>query len=386
MIIFSYNFLQVIFFPMFFLMGLLRISFSKENYTSFSQKLLCHYNFSKLNDFDYMIHFASIGELNSIDYLIENLSRNKVLLSCSTLSSYNLAKKKYQNYFVIFLPLDFKWNINKFLNHINIKKIIWIDSEIWPNWLTISKKKKIKNILVNARLSDKSFSRWDIVSSFSQMLGNQYSLIFAKSLEDKKKFEKLFNKNVFYFGNLKLYQKLNLNNHKKNIICFASIHKEEFEEVLKIIKLLNLFKIEQIIIIPRHIHFSTKLKSMIEKQKTTKISVTEKFGENDFAYEYSKLTFMGGSLFKHGGQNPIEPLSKGCFVLSGQFINNFSEVYENLEDLSLAKVFKDNNSEEIASVIDKYIDLKFNNKTKIKDYFDINTKQLSLIIDKVKSC
>ena len=93
MIIFSYNFLQVIFFPIFFLIGLLRISFNKENFTSFCQKLLCHYNFSKLNDFDYMIHFASIGELNSIDYLIENLSRNKVLLSCSTLSSYNLAKK-----------------------------------------------------------------------------------------------------------------------------------------------------------------------------------------------------------------------------------------------------------------------------------------------------
>ena len=95
---------------------------------------------------------------------------------------------------------------------------------------------------------------------------------------------------------------------------------------------------------------------------------------------------MGGSLFKHGGQNPIEPLSKGCFVLTGQYINNFSEIYENLENLSLAKVFKDNNFHEIASVIDKYINLEFNNKAKIKDYFDINTKQLSSIIDKIKAC
>ena len=52
---------------------------------------------------------------------------------------------------------------------------------------------------------------------------------------------------------------------------------------------------------------------------------------------------MGGSLFEHGGQNPIEPLSKGCFVLSGQYINNFSEIYEDLENLSLAKVFKEKN-------------------------------------------
>jgi 3-deoxy-D-manno-octulosonic-acid transferase len=386
MIIFSYNFLQVIFFPIFILISIIRIILNKENFISFGQKVLCNYNFSQINDFDYLIHFASIGELNSIDYLIENLSKNKVLLSCSTLSSYYLAKKKYQNYFVIFLPLDFKWNINKFLNQINIKKIIWIDSEIWPNWLTISKRKKIKNILVNGRLSDKSYSRWRRFSSFSQMIGSQYSLIFTKSLEDKKKFENLFNKNIYYFGNLKFHQKINLKHHKKNIICFASIHKEEFEKVLQIIKHLKLCEIEKIIIIPRHIHFSAKLKSLIEDLDTAKISVLEKFGENDSVYESSKLTFMGGSLFKHGGQNPIEPLSKGCFVLTGQYINNFSEIYENLKNLSLAKVFKDNNFHEIASVIDKYINLEFNNKAKIKDYFDINTKQLSSIIDKIKAC
>ena len=197
MIIFSYNFLQIIFFPIFLLIALLRIIFKKENFTSFTQKVLCNYNFSELNEFDYLIHFSSIGELNSINYLVENLSTQKILLTCSTLSSYNLAKKKYQKYSVIFLPLDFKWNINKFLHHIKIKKIIWIDSEIWPNWLIISKRKKIKNILVNGRLSDKSFSRWKNFSSFSNFLGSQYSLIFAKSLEDKKKFEIIFNRNVF---------------------------------------------------------------------------------------------------------------------------------------------------------------------------------------------
>ena len=152
MIIFSYNFLQIIFFPIFLLIALLRIIFKKENFTSFTQKVFCNYNFSELKEFDYQIHFSSIGELNSINYLVENLSTPKILLTCSTLSSYNLATKKYQKYKVIFLPLDFKWNINKFLQYIKIKKIIWIDSEIWPNWLVISKRKKIKNILVNGRL------------------------------------------------------------------------------------------------------------------------------------------------------------------------------------------------------------------------------------------
>ena len=386
MIIFSYNFLQVIFFPIFLFIAFVRIILKKENFTSFNQKFLCNYNFSELNEFDYLIHFSSIGELNSIDYLVENLSNKKILLTCSTLSSYNLAKKKYQKYSIIFLPLDLKWNINKFLNHIKIKKIIWIDSEIWPNWLTISKRKKIKNLLVNGRLSNKSFSRWMIFSSFSRLLGSQYSVIIAKSLEDKKKFEIIFDRNVFYYGNLKFYQKLNLKNNKKKIICFASIHKEEFEKVIKIIENLNLNSIEQIIIIPRHIHFSSKLKSIIKDEYSNKVLIIEKFGENNFFYENSKLTFMGGSLFEHGGQNPIEPLSKGCFVLSGQFINNFSEIYAELEDLSLAKVLKEKNFEEIGSIINKYIEMELNNESSIEDYFNLNIKQLSSIIDKVEQC
>ena len=386
MIFFSYNFLQILFFPIFFLLALFRIVSNKENLKSIKQKVLCNYNFTKLRELDHLIHFSSIGELNSINYLIENLSTKKIILSCSTLSSYNLAKKKYQNFLIIFLPLDFSWNINKFLSRTNIKKIIWIDSEIWPNWLIISKRKRIKNILINGRLSEKSYSRWSNFSSFAQLLGSQYSLIFAKSFDDKIKFENIFKKNVFHFGNLKFYQKLNLINNKKNIICFASIHKEEFEKVLEIIQYLNFSSIEKIIIIPRHVHFSSKLQSMIKQNYVNKIFILDKFGENDLAYESAKLTFMGGSLFEHGGQNPLEPLSKGCFVLSGQYINNFKEIYSELENLSLAKVLNDNNAQEISSMMNKYIDMGINNHQDIQDYFNLNTKQLRLIIDKVEEC
>lgn len=386
MIFFSYNFLQILFFPIFFLLALFRIVLNKENLKSIKQKILCNYNFTKLRELDHLIHFSSIGELNSINYLIENLSTKKIILSCSTLSSYNLAKKKYQNFLIIFLPLDFSWNINKFLSRTNIKKIIWIDSEIWPNWLIISKRKKIKNILINGRLSEKSYSRWSNFSSFAQLLGSQYSLIFAKSYDDKIKFENIFKKNVFHLGNLKFYQKLNLINNKKNIICFASIHKEEFEKVLEIIQYLNFSSIEKIIIIPRHVHFSSKLQSMIKQNYVNKIFILDKFGENYLAYESAKLTFMGGSLFEHGGQNPLEPLSKGCFVLSGQYINNFKEIYSELENLSLAKVLNDNNAQEISYMMNKYIDIGINNHQDIQDYFNLNTKQLRLIIDKVEEC
>ena len=102
MIIFSYNLLQIFFFPIFFLRALIRIIFKKENLQSFNQKVLCNYDFSKIKEFDHIIHFSSIGELNSINYLIENLSTKKIILSCSTLSSYNLAKKISEFFHYIF--------------------------------------------------------------------------------------------------------------------------------------------------------------------------------------------------------------------------------------------------------------------------------------------
>jgi len=386
MIIFSYKLLQIFFFPIILIVTLFRIIIYKENLTSFNQKILCNFNFSELAEFDYLIHFSSIGELNSINYLIENLTHKRILLSCSTLSSYNLAKKKYKKSRIIFLPFDFAWNINKFLNNVKVKKIIWIDSEIWPNWLIISKRKKIKNILINGRLSEKSYARWFNFKNFSQFLGSHYTLVFAKSLSDKRKFENIFTKNVFYFGNLKFYQNINLNTEKKNIICFASIHKEEYEKIFKIIQQLQHSSLEKIIIIPRHIHTISKLRLMIKDDFNMKIEIVDKFGENESIYETSKLVFMGGSLFNHGGQNPIEPLSKGCFVLSGQYIHNFLEIYSDLEDLSLAKVIKVDNSEDISSVINNYFDMEINNNQKIKNYFDLNTKQLSLIIQKVEEC
>ena len=72
--------------------------------------------------------------------------------------------------------------------------------------------------------------------------------------------------------------------------------------------------------------------------------------------------------------------------MPGQYVNNFSEIYTDLEDLSLAKVFNEKNNQEIGSAINKYIDMKLDNEAKIKDYFNLNIKQLSSIINKVEEC
>ena len=89
---FKYKCLQFIIYPFVIVFSFIRILLNKENFYSIKQKLFCIYDFEKINNLDIAIHFASIGELNSTKYIINNLYNKKILLSCSTLSSYNLAK------------------------------------------------------------------------------------------------------------------------------------------------------------------------------------------------------------------------------------------------------------------------------------------------------
>ena len=383
--IFSYNIILSFFYPIILFIGVFRLCLKKENRLSFQQKFFASHNYIKFQKTNTIIHFASIGELNSIKFLVEKLNNEEILLTCSTLSSYNLSKEKYPHINIIFLPIDFQWNIKKFISNINIKKILWIDSEIWPNWLSYSKKANIKNILVNGRLSERSYTNWIKIKSFSRFLGEKYDLIFAKSLEDKKKLYEVFKSKVYYFGNLKFYINVNIPKYKKNHLCFASIHKAEFEIIIEIISKLNQSLFESIKIIPRHIQFSNDLKIMLREDLKNKIEIHEKFGESQTIFDKSKIVFMGGSLIHHGGQNPLEPLARGCYIVSGEHNDNFKDQYLDLERLNLATIVG-NDTSQISSKINDLINLNFNNSNLIVKYFKDNKKDLNKMMEMIQKC
>ena len=383
--IFSYNVIIYFFYPIIFLIGLLRLILKKENYLSFKQKFFANHDYSKFQKASIIIHFASIGELNSIKFLVDNLNNEEILLTCSTLSSYNLSKKKYPHLNIIFLPIDFQWNVRKFISNINLEKILWIDSEIWPNWLNCSKKAKIKNILINGRLSKKSYANWNKLKSFSIYLGKKYELIFAKSVEDKDRLYEVFKSKVYYFGNLKFYLNVNLSKEKKNHLCFASIHKAEFEIIIQIISKLDLSLFESITIIPRHIQFSNNLKMMLGEDLKNKIKIHERFGESQTIFDQSKIVFMGGSLIRHGGQNPLEALARGCHIVSGEYNDNFRDQYLDLEKLTLATIVR-NDTSYISSKITDLVDLNLDNSNLIDNYFKDNKKNLNKMIEMIQQC
>jgi 3-deoxy-D-manno-octulosonic-acid transferase len=350
------------------------------------QKIFSSQNYEQISKSDYLIHFASIGELNSIKYLIDCLDNNKIVLSCSTLSSFEVSKKRYPNLFCIFLPLDFFWNVNIFLSKTNFKKILWIDSEIWPNWLLISNQKNLKNILVNGRISDKSYARWSKYPKLSKIIGSQYNLIFAQSKKDQEKISNIFGRLVYFYGNLKFNIETNIPNTKRKIVCFASIHLAEYDKVLKIIKGLKLNEIHEVVIIPRHIQYFENLNKKIISENLKKITIHNKFGDSMSIFERSKIVFMGGSLIEHGGQNPLEPLSHGCFVLSGSFNKNFEEIYLDLEKLNLCKTMNSDSLDLISNEINNLVKVDFNNSTEIENFINTNKNSLKNITEMIEKC
>ena len=179
-------------------------------------------------------------------------------------------------------------------------------------------------------------------------------------MESKKYLKLLGTKNIKLVGNLKFFggtQKDNVKNSilkkkfsKRIIFCAASTHRTEELFIGRVHKELK-SEIKNLItiIIPRHINrkkeildelknigLNSQLHTSPKKlSKDTDIYIVDTYGETAKFYSLSKLTFLGGSLIPHGGQNPLESAREGNYILYGPHIENFKEVYEMLEKLKI---------------------------------------------------
>ena len=340
--IFFYRILTFFLFPFLVLITFLRIYLNKEDKIRFTEKIFINESFFPSNKKIIWIHAASIGETNSVFPLISKLIESDdnifVLLTSTTLSSSQLIeKKKYNknNFQHRFFPLDINFLVKKFLNHWKPKIIIFVDSEIWPNYLIEISKRKIPLVLLNGRITMKTFKRWKFLSNLSLKLFSLYSLCLSSSKESENNLKALGATNVKYIGNLKFcanvisekkYSELKSIFNSYKIWCAASTHPEEEEMILKTHNLIKKNGIKVVtIIIPRHINRSKeisdickifKAKSQIidrfeDISKNSEILIINSMGEMINYFHNCESIFMGKSLSKKlikvGGQNPIEP-------------------------------------------------------------------------------
>ena len=346
---------------------LIRILKKKENIKSLKEKFSFNSK-RRVNGKLIWFHGASVGEVLSIIPIIKHYEKDKsikqILVTSSTLSSLKVIKKfNFKKTVHQFYPIDHFIFNNKFINYWKPSLGIFVDSEIWPMMFQNLKYKNIPIILLNARLTKKTFSRWIKIKSFAKSVFNKITVAYPQNKETNLYLKELDVRNIITIGNLKFSENSdeNLNNiskklkselDKKKIWVASSTHKTEeifcAKAHLKLKKkITNLLTI----IIPRHIHRANEITNEIKnlnlkialhssKPKNLKnvdIYLVDTFGETKKFHQIGNTVFLGGSIIKRGGQNPLEATRLGAKILHGPNTDNFKDVYKHLKLLNISK-------------------------------------------------
>ena len=360
-------------------------------------------------------HGASVGEILSIIPLIKNYEKKKsisqILVTSSTLSSSKVLKKfNFKKTIHQFYPIDHVYFTSKFLKYWNPNLAIFIDSEIWPCMFKQLDKRKIPLVLLNARLTKNTFNRWMRVKNFTKSVFKKITIAYPQNFETKTFLKKINVNKVKLIGNLKFAEnseeklnkinknlKLQLKTKKVWIASSTHANEEVFcaEAHIELkIRIKNILTI----IIPRHIHRAKKIINEIKKLnlkvtshsmntknlKNTDIYIVDTFGETKKFHKIGCSVFLGGSIIKRGGQNPLEAARFGANILHGPNINNFKDVYKLLKSYKISK--KITSPKELASSIkfrkNKKIGIKIKNiggiilKKTIKDLDNLINNEL----------
>ena len=344
------------------------------------------------------VHAVSVGEVNAsiplLRTLMEEYPRAEFLVTTSTPTGSDILLSKLGNKVKHqYVPIDIPICINLFINTWKPRALILLETEIWPNIIHCCKKQGIITALVNARLSEKSKSKYLRFSSLIQPAINSLDLILAQYKSDADRFNEIVvDKKIKLCGNLKFDQDMpeelesisgsirdswSIEGKRRPTLIAASTHEGEeviildaFNEILKEINDALL------ILVPRHLERFNRVKSLIDDQgfnfssRSKKEDVTndiqvllgDTMGELNFLYSVSDVAFVGGSLIDHGGQNLLEPAAQGLPLCSGPSVRNFVEISNQLKKASGLKII--NNKNELANY---FVDL-IKKENLLKDY------------------
>ena len=339
-----------------------RIIKKKESPIRFKEKLGIT-NIQRHDGYLIWFHCASIGELKSIFPIIDHyVKKNKILLTTSTLSSSEIFYKKYSNNKNIihqFAPIDSPQIVKRFFLKWKPNIIFFTDSELWPNQIFYAKNNNIPIILLNGRISKKSFSKWKLFRVTMHEILKSFKLILCNSNQSKDYFHYFKANNIETIGNLKFIISENLHSkNEENIsldkrIIFIALSTHNTEEELCIKSHISLkLKFPKLLtlIIPRHINRISKVETIAKKfnlkfltqsslsdiKDDTDIIIINSYGNTQKFLKLSKYVFIGGSIINHGGQNPIEVAYNNSYIFHGPHVHNFTEIYNflNKENIS----------------------------------------------------
>jgi 3-deoxy-D-manno-octulosonic-acid transferase len=306
------------------------------------------------------VHGASVGEVAAIIPLVERIASKefKVLVTSGTVGSAKLCEQRLPAGVIHqFVPWDTPRFVARFLDHWKPNLALFTESDLWPNTIVMSHERRIPLILINGRLSERSFNRWRYAPATIGALLRRFDLCLAQSPAYATRYRDLGARSIATTGNLKLdvpeppadrdnLQALQSAIGGRTTIAAASTHAgEEIALVDMHGKLRHSFPQLLTLIAPRHpdrgpriveIASAAGLSASLRSQGRlpdgkTDIYVVDTLGELGLVYRLAPIVFVGGSLATHGGQNPVEPIKLGAAVLHGPHVWNFAEIYAALD-------------------------------------------------------
>jgi len=312
------------------------------------------------------IHGASVGEVLAGAALIEKLRELniRILVTSGTVTSAAIVAKRFPADIIHqYVPYDSPRYVARFLDHWRPSLALFIESDLWPNLILASAARRLPMVLINGRMSHRSFPRWRRVSGTISALLGRFDVCLAQSQVDAERFTALGSRNVVTTGNLKLdvpappadpakLERLMAVTRGRPIIVAASTHPGEEDILIEAHRTLaGFFPSLLSVIVPRHPHrgesiartiAASGLHSALRSREelptaTTDIYVADTMGELGLFYRLAPIVFMGGSLVPHGGQNPIEAVKLGASIVHGPHVFNFTDVYEALDSAGGAR-------------------------------------------------
>jgi 3-deoxy-D-manno-octulosonic-acid transferase len=316
------------------------------------------------------VHAVSVGEVLAVSHLISELQRQytdkQIFVSTTTAAGQKLARQRFGENRVFFMPLDFGFAVRRYLNLLKPQLIVIAETEFWPNLLHLARKRRMSVAIVNARISDRSFPRYRRFKWFFGRVLSQVDLFLAQTADDAQRLREIGapTERVRVSGNLKFDIRPNaqpalvsglraaIGKDSPVIVCGSTVEGEE-EPLLAAFKTVQQkFPMAVMILAPRHPErfekvagvisaagFALQRRSVWQAPHAIRSGVflLDSVGELAAVYELADVAFVGGSLVATGGHNILEPAQYGAAILVGPHTFNFREIVSIFEQGSAIK-------------------------------------------------
>ena len=352
---------------------------------------------------------VSVGEVIALENLIKKTKEtfnNKIVVCTGTQTGQEIAKKKLGEVadFITYFPFDFPFCIGHFLNKVNPKTIIVAETELWPNFARLVKNRGINLLIINGRISDRTYNSYKKLSFFFKPVLRNYTRILTQSEQDNQKLISIGAdpKTTAVMGNLKFditKRECDFDLGQGRIIIAGSTHSTEDELIIPVFeKIKKEFTDAKLLVAPRHPERHEAVKKLIEKTGLNwglrsngdrfddkEIIMLDTMGELGKVYALCHFAIIGGSFNKTGGHNPLEATVFEKPVISGKSTHNFKDIFALLTQTNAAKLVAD--AQELEEYMRKLLsDRDFYNKCceDCKNVFEANQGALDRVIEVIK--